>query len=479
MKQKTNHFPFRRIGFVFLLSLLVSLTLTLPAWGEREGKAAFPPSRRAAGATITATKSSLPTAVVSPGATITYTIRFTTSTLGTVVVTDTLPSLLSVVPSSITGTGSLQPPPGNGFPGGTLIPPSRLVWRIPNVSPHRPVTLTFRAVVSQTAQDGEIITNRAEISGTTATTTVSSTITVVRANTFSLTKTAVPPSGSRVYRGDTIVYTLFVTNTGQVAKGITLTDALPSPLQFITRTFSVGEIIAGGNVITWSIASLKGGGTVSATLRVQIPTSVAQETTFTNTFTANAIDKTSNSVTHRLVLTEEVYLPLVLKVFPPPLPTFNNPGFEAGPDGQWDEYSKQFGKSPGVLIYPGNKLPGSVRPHSGQYAAWLGGADDEISRLSQSVTIPMGYSSLKVSYWYWTASEETICSTNNDVSGLEVNGQRVITHILCSNENTNGWQKKIVDISTYQNGVFTFTFVATLNGTLNSNFFIDDVSFEQ
>jgi len=82
-----------------------------------------------------------------------------------------------------------------------------------------------------------------------------------------------------------------------------------------------------------------------------------------------------------LVASDWVYLPLVMRSSGTTCTLFND-GFESGRAGSWDEYSS----NGWPLILNTSALPTS--PHGGNWAAWLGGDDNETALLSQQVTIP-------------------------------------------------------------------------------------------
>ncbi len=149
-----------------------------------------------------------------------------------------------------------------------------------------------------------------------------------------------------------------------------------------------------------------------------------------------------------------------------------NSDFEDGPDGSWTEYSA-LGWD--LIINESGPLPfpGSVTPHSGSWAVWLGGADDEISYIAQSVTIPS--SDPVLVYRYWIASED-ICA--NDLGGVLVD--TAVTDIvdvfyLCASTNTGGWMIRMVDLSAYAGQTVQLRIQAETDSSLNSNLFVDDV----
>jgi hypothetical protein len=114
---------------------------------------------------------------------------------------------------------------------------------------------------------------------------------------------------------------------------------------------------------------------------------------------------------------------------------------------------------------------------TGTAVAWLGGAANEESTLTQTVTVPNG-SSPVLSYWYYAGSEEATCGNDFATSYLIAGAtqQDLFTHDLCNGNETGGWRNQIVNLSAWAGKSVTIGFRASTNGTFNSNFFIDDVS---
>ena len=161
-----------------------------------------------------------------------------------------------------------------------------------------------------------------------------------------------------------------------------------------------------------------------------------------------------------------IFLPLIINgAGSSPIKPLLNGGFDSGPDGSWTEYSFQGWD----LILQANVL--LVTPHGGQWAAWLGGDHNEISRLSQSVTITPAQPYLH--FWYWTASED---DCGYDYARVKINGTAIKSLNLCTSNNTGGWTKSDVSLSPYAGSTVTLMFEVTTNSTRNSNFFLDDVS---
>jgi subtilisin family serine protease len=161
----------------------------------------------------------------------------------------------------------------------------------------------------------------------------------------------------------------------------------------------------------------------------------------------------------------KVHLPLVMRSYTPP-GTLQNGDFEEGKTG-WTEYS-----SNGFDIIMSAGLPDTLTPHSGQWAAWLGGASDDTSYIEQTVTV--SGQAPYLTYWHWLASED-ICGY--DYGYILANGQIVDQYELCENNNTSGWAPYSVDLSAYAGQMITVRIQVVTDSSLNSVLFVDDVAF--
>lgn len=141
-----------------------------------------------------------------------------------------------------------------------------------------------------------------------------------------------------------------------------------------------------------------------------------------------------------------------------------NGDFENGPDGSWEESSSQGYE----LIVHRDYLP--TTPHSGDWAAWLGGVHEEIAYILQSVAVPSDISRLR--YWYWIGSED-ICGY--DFAWLKINDTDLQTYDLCESTNSGGWIQQTVDISAYAGTTISLQFRVETDVSLISNFLVDDI----
>jgi subtilisin-like proprotein convertase family protein len=147
--------------------------------------------------------------------------------------------------------------------------------------------------------------------------------------------------------------------------------------------------------------------------------------------------------------------------------TIQNGNFESGSTA-WTEYFT------GGIDIIRTSFPGTVAPHSGSYAAWLGGVYDATRYIRQTVAVPS--SSPTLTFYHWIASAESGC--NYDLAYVRVNGSNKDTLGLCSSNNTGGWVPRSINLSGYAGQNISLEFRSVTNSTLNSNWFIDDVSFQ-
>lgn len=173
-----------------------------------------------------------------------------------------------------------------------------------------------------------------------------------------------------------------------------------------------------------------------------------------------------------MVPTDFAYVPVILDVPaapppPPPSPLVNG-DFEQGPGVGWSESS-----SGGWPIVVDNFAGNDVQPNGG-WAAWLGGAHDEESRLWQQIVISAATPVLRYSYAIYS---EDICLAF-DTGQIIINGTNVVKDFnLCAVWATDGWVQETIDLSSYAGQSVELLFVVETDSSEFSNLFIDDVSF--
>jgi immune inhibitor A len=149
-----------------------------------------------------------------------------------------------------------------------------------------------------------------------------------------------------------------------------------------------------------------------------------------------------------------------------------NGGFEDGTN-PWQESSSQNFSLICTRETCGDGLP---QPHSGSALAWLGGGNNERSRLSQTLTIPAGQPA-QLSFQYWIDSED-YCGYDYGYVQLFVNNQSrsVQRYSLCNNTHTSGWAAQALDLSSYAGQTVRLDFYVATDRSLLSSLLIDDVS---
>lgn len=177
---------------------------------------------------------------------------------------------------------------------------------------------------------------------------------------------------------------------------------------------------------------------------------------------------TARAATGIFTVLEEtiILLPLVIGSVEADLPPIRNGDFELGGNGDWHESWVQVD-----YIITSWDLP--LTPHSGEWIAWLGGVDNEVNRLSQSIVLPPGQSAY-LHFYYQTNSVETAC--NNDVANLTVNQDVLHTFTLCAPTNTSEWLPVSLDLTSYSGQMTDISFNYQSNASLWSSVVIDDVS---
>jgi len=165
-------------------------------------------------------------------------------------------------------------------------------------------------------------------------------------------------------------------------------------------------------------------------------------------------------------LTSKAVLSLYVRVVPPVANPLVNPGFESGPTG-WTWFSTHGWD---IIV---SSLPSGAAPHGGTWAVWLGGDDDEVAYVQQSVKIPDDAPYL--AYWHWIDSED-VCGF--DVASVRVNSTTVDDYDLCGTSSTGGWVHHVVNLSAYSGQTVTLQIRVETDGSLNSNLLVDDVAFQ-
>jgi serine protease AprX len=154
-------------------------------------------------------------------------------------------------------------------------------------------------------------------------------------------------------------------------------------------------------------------------------------------------------------------------------PAITNGNFESG-TSNWTSYYTS-GHSRSLIRNSG--WPGTVLPHSGTWAVWLGGwvaSGGDISYIKRTLTVPA--SAHFFTYWHWIASAD-YCGY--DYGGVIVKDSIVVSsYTLCTSTSTGGWVKRIVDLNSYSGQSISIQIRAEVDSSYNSNLFIDDVAWQ-
>jgi hypothetical protein len=173
------------------------------------------------------------------------------------------------------------------------------------------------------------------------------------------------------------------------------------------------------------------------------------------------------SATRQITENLFIYLPIALYSRPYVAPVLANGGFEAGPGVGWQEYSSHGWP----LIVDSTYLSGqaSVLPHSGNWAAWLGGDNLETSWISQQITVPSA--NARLSYWRWIDSADP---DGGDNARIMVNATVVEQLALSSGTSTGQWVQRTLDLTAWAGRTVPLVIEVQTDGEFNSNFFVDD-----
>jgi len=117
-----------------------------------------------------------------------------------------------------------------------------------------------------------------------------------------------------------------------------------------------------------------------------------------------------------------------------------------------------------------------VKARSGAYYAWLGGANNETSQLSQAVTVQADAPYLRV--YYMLASSEA-CGNRYDTAQITINGVTVPTGDieLCVSKAVTTWQALTIDLTSSIGKTVTLAITATTDDSAVSHLWIDDIGF--
>jgi uncharacterized repeat protein (TIGR01451 family) len=234
---------------------------------------------------------------LSPGDAITYTITVTntgTQPASNILISDTLDSNVTLVYS-------------NTSPAATSVATSGAVllatWPTLNIG--NSVTLVARVIINSGVPSGTVIANTAYAVADDTVPVVSELVTHTLVNSASLllVKLSEPPSGSTVTPGQTITYTLAVTNNGTLdATNVVMTDTLDPNVNYVSVNPTTGVSV--GNPLVFSIGTITVNTTISYTVVVTVDLAAADGALISNTalldFDGSPVTLNSNTVVHNV-----------------------------------------------------------------------------------------------------------------------------------------------------------------------------------
>lgn len=171
------------------------------------------------------------------------------------------------------------------------------------------------------------------------------------------------------------------------------------------------------------------------------------------------------------------------------LPDITNGDFELGPEN-WNQQPD----SPALIVNTSElDLP---QADSGQWFVWLGGQNNAVHSLQQSVeNVPFGITGgsetaigIGIGYLYWVGSTNESCSADQAAVSVSRIGDNPATvqniYQLCSSHVTwdqdkesNGWEHGVLDLDGIGGGEVEIALSIQTGSTALSNFFVDDIHF--
>ncbi len=150
-----------------------------------------------------------------------------------------------------------------------------------------------------------------------------------------------------------------------------------------------------------------------------------------------------------------------------------NPGFE---DGLFNAVWTEDGVYEIINRAPCFSMGAAECAHGGEWIAWLGGYNYAEDVLYQAATIPSSAVSASLRFWYAIDTWDYLDSAYDTLSVLVYNGQWHTVMQLSNLNWTYDWmQSGDIDLSAFIGQSITIAFVALLDDSFFTNFYIDDV----
>jgi len=246
--------------------------------------------------TSSSTGTSSPTVTSSPSGTSSPSATSSVTATPSTTVTPSVTPTVSITPTSST-TSTL-----NGSVTATNTSSATVTGTPPTSTPTSSATVT-----------GTLPTNTATATGPTSTATVTGTLPTNTATSqsqatntpggpnLSFADPAINKTGnpSLAQPGDTVTFTIVVSNNGTVAaQNVTVTDPINPPLTYVSASTQQGSYTVNGSTVTFNVGTVNPGQLIALTVIVKVSASATTPLDITNTATLNNNGKTSSATIH-------------------------------------------------------------------------------------------------------------------------------------------------------------------------------------
>ena len=257
---------------------------------------ATPTSTLSPTVTSSSTGTSSPTVTSSPSGTSSPSATSSVTATPSTTVTPSVTPTVSITPTSST-TSTL-----NGSVTATNTSSATVTGTPPTSTPTSSATVT-----------GTLPTNTATATGPTSTATVTGTLPTNTATSqsqatntpggpnLSFADPAINKTGnpSLAQPGDTVTFTIVVSNNGTVAaQNVTVTDPINPPLTYVSASTQQGSYTVNGSTVTFNVGTVNPGQLIALTVIVKVSASATTPLDITNTATLNNNGKTSSATIH-------------------------------------------------------------------------------------------------------------------------------------------------------------------------------------